>query len=138
MTDKSKVKTEIATPATPVSPRRPSPKEKSWEENTLKPTLEKSPERRAEFTTISGHPIRHLYTEADLPDWSPEKDLGLPGEPPYPRGIHSTMHRARLWTMRQFAGFGAAEDTNARLHDSVMQRSNELSTALRMPTLLSI
>src|SRR6202049_5217765 len=110
MTDKSKVQTEIATPAAPVSPRRPSAKEKSWEENTVKPTLEKNPERRAEFTTISGHPIRRLYTEADLHDWSPEKDLGMPGEPPYTRGIHSTMHRGPLWTMRQFAGLGPGGD----------------------------
>src|ERR1700731_3676994 len=136
MTDKSKVKTEIATPAAPVSPGRFSPAEKSWEENTLKPTLEKSPERRAEFTTISSHPIRRLYTEADLQDWSPEKDLGLPGEPPYTRGIHSTMHRGRLWTMRQFAGFGAAEDTNARFRYLLSQGQTGLSTAFDLPTLM--
>ncbi|HXO62810.1 MAG TPA: methylmalonyl-CoA mutase family protein [Candidatus Acidoferrales bacterium] len=139
MTDKSKVQTEIATPATPaapVAPRRPSPAEKSWEENTLKPTLEKSPERRAEFTTISSHPIRRLYTEADLQDWSPEKDLGLPGEPPYTRGIHSTMHRGRLWTMRQFAGFGTAEDTNARFRYLLAQGQTGLSTAFDLPTLM--
>src|SRR6202043_476543 len=136
MTDKSKVQTETATPAAPVSSRRPSPKEKSWEENTLKPTLEKSPERRTEFTTISGHPIRRLYTEADLPAWSPEKDLGLPGEPPYTRGIHSTMHRGRLWTMRQFAGFGAAEDTNQRFRYLLAQGQTGLSTAFDLPTLM--
>jgi methylmalonyl-CoA mutase N-terminal domain/subunit len=136
MTDKSKVQTEIATPATPVSPRRPSAQEKSWEENTLKPTLEKSPERRAEFTTISGHPIRRLYTEADLQDWNPDKDLGLPGEPPYTRGIHSTMHRGRLWTMRQFAGFGTAEDTNARFRYLLAQGQTGLSTAFDLPTLM--
>jgi methylmalonyl-CoA mutase N-terminal domain/subunit len=139
MTDKSKVQTDIATPATPatpVSPRRPSAKEKSWEENTLKPTLEKSSERRAEFTTISGHPIRRLYTEADLQDWSPEKDLGLPGEPPYTRGIHSTMHRGRLWTMRKFAGFGAAEDTNTRFRYLLAQGQTGLSTAFDLPTLM--
>src|ERR1700726_644805 len=136
MTDKSKVQTEIATPAAPVSPRRPSPKEKSWEENTLKPTLEKSPERRDDFTTISGHTIRRLYTEADLPDWSPENDLGLPGKPPYTRGIHSTMHRGRLWTMRQFAGFGTAEDTNARFRYLLSQGQTGLSTAFDLPTLM--
>src|ERR1700730_16210622 len=136
MTDKTKIQTETATPATRVSPRRPSLAEKSWEENTLKPTLEKSPERRAEFTTISGHPIRRLYTEADLPDWTPEKDLGLPGEPPYTRGIHSTMHRSRLWTMRQFACFGAAEDTNARFRYLLAQGQTGLSTAFDLPTLM--
>src|SRR6202163_3932547 len=136
MTDKSRLQTETGMPATPVSPRRPSAKEKSWEENTLKPTLEKSPERRTEFTTISGHPIRRLYTEADLQDWNPEKDLGLPGEPPYTRGIHSTMHRGRLWTMRQFAGFGAAEDTNARFRYLLAQGQTGLSTAFDLPTLM--
>src|ERR1700682_1656660 len=136
MTDKSRVQTETGMPATPVSPRRPSAKEKSWEENTLKPTLEKSPERRTEFTTVSGHPIRRLYTGADLCDWSPEKDLGLPGEPPYTRGIHPTMHRGRLWTMRQFAGFGAAEDTNARFRYLLAQGQTGLSTAFDLPTLM--
>src|SRR6202049_4983288 len=136
MTDKSKVQTEIATPATPVSSRRPSAKEKSWEENTLKPTLERSPERRDEFTTISGHTIRRLYTAADLPDWSPEKDLGLPGEPPYTRGIHSTMHRGRLWTMRQFAGFGTAADTNARFRYLLAQGQTGRSTPFDLPTLM--
>src|SRR6202171_5028368 len=136
MTDKSKVQTETGMPATPVSPRRPSAKEKSWEENTLKPTLEKSPERRTEFTTISGHPIRRLYTEADLQDWNPEKDLGLPGEPPYTRGIHSTMHRGRLWTMRQFAGFGTAEDTNQRFRYLLEQGQTGLSAACDLPTLM--
>src|ERR1700726_3442070 len=136
MTDKSKVQTETATPAAPVSSRRPSPKEKSWEENTLKPTLEKSPERRTEFTTISGHPIRRLYTEADLPEWNAERDLGYPGEPPYTRGIHSTMHRGRLWTMRQFAGFGAAEDTNRRFRYLLSQGQTGLSVAFDLPTLM--
>src|ERR1700682_2897754 len=136
MTDKSRVQTETGMPAAPVSPRRPSAKEKSWEENTLKPTLEKSPERRSAFTTISGHPIRRLYTKADLQDWSPEKDLGLPGEPPYTRGIHSTMHRGRLWTMRQFAGFGTAEDTNARFRYLLAQGQTGLSTAFDLPTLM--
>src|SRR3979490_3521601 len=136
MTDKSKVQTEIATPAAPVSPRRPSAKEKSWEEDTLKPTLEKSPERRSAFTTISSHPIRRLYTETDLQDWSPGKDLGLPGAPPYTRGIHSTMHRGRLWTMRQFAGFGTAEDTNARFRYLLAQGQTGLSTAFDLPTLM--
>ena len=110
-------------PASPVVPaaedskgkRKPSAAEREWEENTLGPSLEKSPERSAEFTTVSGYPIRRLYTPADLAGWDPERDLGLPGEPPYTRGIHPTMYRGRLWTMRQFAGFGTAEDTNAAL-----------------------
>src|SRR5260221_1683492 len=72
----------------------------------IAPAIDKSPERQSEFTTISGHPIRRLYTEADLPENYAAKQLGIPGEPPYTRGIHATMHRGRLWTMRQFAGFG--------------------------------
>jgi methylmalonyl-CoA mutase, N-terminal domain len=116
--------------------RKPSAKERAWEENTLRPTLEKSPERRAEFTTISSHPIRRLYTEADLTNWDVERDLGLPGEPPYTRGIHSTMHRGRLWTMRQFAGFGTAEDTNQRFRYLLTQGQTGLSTAFDLPTLM--
>ena len=68
----------------------------AWEENTLRPTLEKSPERQKEFTTVSSYPIRRLYTEEDLAGWDPARDLGNPGEPPYTRGIHATMHRGRL------------------------------------------
>ncbi|HEY5068878.1 MAG TPA: methylmalonyl-CoA mutase family protein, partial [Candidatus Acidoferrum sp.] len=136
MSEKSKLQTPPAPEDQTTSPRRPSAAEKAWEENTLKPTLEKSPERRKEFTTISAHPIRRLYTEADLPNWTPEKDLGLPGEPPYTRGIHSTMHRGRLWTMRQFAGFGTAEDTNARFCYLLAQGQTGLSTAFDLPTLM--
>src|ERR1700724_1622311 len=115
MGDHSKEATQTATHAEPAAPpRNPSAKEKSWEENTLRATLQKNPERQAEFTTVSAYPIRRLYTPADLERWDADRDLGYPGEPPYTRGIHSSMYRARLWTMRQFAGFGAAEDTNQR------------------------
>ncbi|MDP9337852.1 MAG: methylmalonyl-CoA mutase family protein [Acidobacteriota bacterium] len=136
MSEKSKVQSPVASRDQTASPRQPSLQEQSWVEKTLRPTLEKSPERRVEFTTISGHPIRRLYTEADLPDWSSEKDLGQPGEPPYTRGIHSTMHRGKLWTMRQFAGFGTAEDTNARFRYLLAQGQTGLSTAFDLPTLM--
>jgi methylmalonyl-CoA mutase N-terminal domain/subunit len=116
--------------------REPSAKERAWEENTLRPTLEKSPERLPEFTTISGYPIRRLYTPADLPGFDADRDLGLPGEPPYTRGIHSTMHRGRLWTMRQFAGFGTAEDTNQRFRYLLGRGQTGLSTAFDLPTLM--
>ena len=116
--------------------RAPSPEERAWEEKTLAPTLAKSPERYAEFTTISGHPIRRLHTEADLPAWDPATQLGLPGEPPYTRGIHATMHRGRLWTMRQFAGFGTADDTNQRFRYLLAQGQTGLSTAFDLPTLM--
>jgi methylmalonyl-CoA mutase N-terminal domain/subunit len=110
--------------------------EKVWEQNTLGPTLEKSPERLNHFTTISAHEINRLYTEADLPNWNLEEKLGFPGEPPYTRGIHSTMHRGRLWTMRQFAGFGTAEDTNQRFRYLLSQGQTGLSTAFDLPTLM--
>jgi methylmalonyl-CoA mutase N-terminal domain/subunit len=116
--------------------RAPSAAERRWETSTLGPTLKKSPERAAEFTTVSSYPIRRLYTEADLPNWNPETDLGLPGEPPYTRGIHPTMYRGKLWTMRQFAGFGTAEDTNARFRYLLGQGQTGLSVAFDLPTLM--
>ncbi len=116
--------------------RKPSAAELDWEQNTLRPTLEKSPERAHEFTTVSSYPIRHIYTQADLAGWDPERDLGYPGQPPYTRGIHSTMYRGKLWTMRQFAGFGAAEDTNQRFRYLLSQGQTGLSVAFDLPTLM--
>ena len=120
---------------TDMPPKKPSPLQ-AWEQNTLKPALEKSPERQREFTTVSSYPIRGLYTEADLQQWDPARDLSFPGEPPYTRGIHATMHRGRLWTMRQFAGFGTAEDTNQRFRYLLSQGQTGLSTAFDLPTLM--
>jgi methylmalonyl-CoA mutase N-terminal domain/subunit len=137
MSDKVKgTTTTITTGDAPAPSREPSAQERAWEENTLRPTLEKSPERQTEFTTISGYPIRRLYTPADLSGWDPHRDLGFPGEPPYTRGIHSTMHRGRFWTMRQFAGFGTAEDTNQRFRYLLAQGQTGLSTAFDLPTLM--
>jgi methylmalonyl-CoA mutase N-terminal domain/subunit len=118
------------------SPRKPSPAEHAWEENTLKPALAKSPDRVADFTTVSSYPIQRLYTQTDLADWNPERDLGSPGEPPYTRGIHPTMYRERLWTMRQFAGFGSADDTNRRFRYLLSQGQTGLSVAFDLPTLM--
>ena len=137
MSDPTKAGSQTVVPAEPSSSHRnPSDKEKAWEKKVLEPTLAKSPERQAEFTTISDYPIRRLYTPADLPDWRPERDLGFPGEPPYTRGIHSTMYRGRFWTMRQFAGFGTAEDTNKRFRYLLAQGQTGLSTAFDLPTLM--
>jgi methylmalonyl-CoA mutase N-terminal domain/subunit len=137
MPDQGKGTTQTVTPGDAAAPdRKLSAKEQAWEKDTLQPTLEKNPERQAEFTTISAHPIRRLYTPADLPDWDPDRQLGFPGEPPYTRGIHSTMHRGRLWTMRQFAGFGTAEDTNQRFRYLLAQGQTGLSTAFDLPTLM--
>ena len=137
MSESSKSSTSaVASSETTSAHRKPSPREIAWEENTLGPTLAKSPERQSEFTTISAHPIRRLYTSADLSGWDPQRDLGYPGEPPYTRGIHATMHRGRLWTMRQFAGFGTAEDTNQRFRYLLAQGQTGLSTAFDLPTLM--
>jgi len=135
MTEPKKISAPTLTEKPPVK-RTPSPQEESWEQDTLAPVLEKNPERQAHFTTISGHPIRRLYSEADLSDWKAATQLGFPGEPPYTRGIHSTMHRGRFWTMRQFAGFGAAEDTNQRFRYLLAQGQTGLSTAFDLPTLM--
>ena len=120
----------------PGNPAATSSRLNAWTKNTLEPTLAKSPERQKEFTTVSSYPIRRLYTEADLAGWDPARDLGFPGEPPYTRGIHATMHRGRLWTMRQFAGFGTAEDTNQRFRYLLSQGQTGLSTAFDLPTLM--
>jgi len=116
--------------------RRPSAAEKAWEKTTLKKALEQNPERQREFTTISGYPVRRLYTPADLADFDPDRDLGLPGQPPYTRGLHATMYRGRLWTMRQFSGFGSPEDTNQRFHYLLSQGQTGLSIAFDLPTLM--
>jgi methylmalonyl-CoA mutase, N-terminal domain len=137
MSEPSKGSTSTVAPSeTKPVRRKPSPREIVWEEKTLNPTLAKSPEREASFSTISAYPIRRLYTQADLPDWDAQRDLGYPGEPPYTRGIHATMHRGRLWTMRQFAGFGTAEDTNQRFRYLLSQGQTGLSTAFDLPTLM--
>src|SRR6202167_5573851 len=116
--------------------RKVSAGERAWEEKTLAPTLAKSPERAHEFTTVSSYPIRRVYTSADLPDWNPKKDLGYPADLPYTRVIHSTMYRGRLWTMRQFAAFGTAQDTNARFRYLLGQGQTGLSVAFDLPTLM--
>jgi methylmalonyl-CoA mutase N-terminal domain/subunit len=108
----------------------------AWEETVLKPSLAKKPERDVAFTTVSDLPIERLYTAEDLEGWDAERDLGLPGEPPYTRGLHPTMYRGRLWTMRQFAGFGSAEDTNRRFHYLLEHGQTGLSTAFDLPTLM--
>jgi methylmalonyl-CoA mutase N-terminal domain/subunit len=117
-------------------PRKLSPREQEWESRVLKPTLEKSPERQPEFTTVSSHPIRRLYTPADVADIDFDCEIGYPGQPPYTRGIHSTMYRGRLWTMRQFAGFGTPEDTNQRFRYLLEQGQTGLSVAFDLPTLM--
>jgi methylmalonyl-CoA mutase N-terminal domain/subunit len=93
----------------------------------------KTPERDALFTTISGEPVEPLYTAEDLPD---ESEIGFPGEYPYTRGVYPSMYRGRLWTMRQFAGFGTAEETNERFRYLLDHGQTGLSTAFDMPSLM--
>ena len=120
---------------TPAS-RTPSEDERRWEDETLIPSLKKSPERKESFTTLSGVPINRLYTSADLAGLDYERELGDPGRYPYTRGIHETMYRGRLWTLRQFSGFGTPEDTNRRLHYLLKQGQTGLSIAFDLPTLM--
>jgi methylmalonyl-CoA mutase N-terminal domain/subunit len=107
-----------------------------WEREVLAPALEKSPERPIPFTTISGRPIDRLYTADDIDDLDPVRDLGTPGEFPYTRGIHPTGYRGKLWTMRQFAGFGAPEETNQRFKELLKAGGGGLSVAFDLPTLM--
>jgi methylmalonyl-CoA mutase N-terminal domain/subunit len=94
------------------------------------------PERRASFTTISGRPVQRVYTPLDVPDLDHQADLGFPGEYPYTRGVHATGYRGKLWTMRMFAGFGTAEETNARYKYLLGQGNMGLSVAFDLPTLM--
>ena len=105
-----------------------------WEQETLEPTLKRHSEQDKAFMTVSSEPIKRLYTALDLAD-TQHKDIGLPGEYPYTRGIHPTGYRGKLWTMRMFAGFGTAEETNARFKYLLQQGQTGLSTAFDMPTL---
>ncbi|RME89019.1 MAG: methylmalonyl-CoA mutase [Anaerolineae bacterium] len=107
-----------------------------WEETTLQKTLASFPERREEFISTSSEPINRLYTPLDVADMDYARDLGLPGEYPFTRGIHPTMHRGKLWTMRMFAGFGTAEETNARFKYLLEQGQTGLSIAFDLPTLM--
>src|SRR5579875_2833571 len=94
-----------------------------------------TPERDAPFTTLSGEPIKALYTERDLPQ-DPEEAIGFPGQYPFTRGVYPSMYRGRLWTMRQFAGFGTAEETNERFRYLLDHGQTGLSTAFDMPSLM--
>lgn len=111
---------------------------REWEERTLLPTLKRMPERAEEFTTVSLTPIKRLYTPNDIADFDYERDLGFPGEYPYTRGVHATGYRGKLWTMRQFAGFGSAEDTNERFKYLLSQGQDGLSVAFDLPTLMGL
>lgn len=107
-----------------------------WEKSTLAETLKRTPERQEKFITASSDEVNRLYTPLDLQDFDYLDELGLPGEYPYTRAVHATGHRGRLWTMRQFAGFGSAEESNARYKYLLEQGSGGLSIAFDLPTLM--
>jgi len=107
---------------------------RAWEEGVLKKALARAPERQKEFLTHSGIPIDRLSTLLDLADWDYRAKCGFPGEFPFTRGIQPTMYRGRLWTMRQYAGFGSAEETNRRFRYLLEQGQTGLSVAFDLPT----
>ncbi len=106
-----------------------------WKKEILEPALAKHPERREEFITTSSQKVDRLYTPLDTAHIDFPRDISYPGEFPYTRGIHSTMYRGRLWTMRMFAGFGSARETNERFKYLLKQGQTGLSTAFDLPTL---
>ncbi|MFZ5858480.1 MAG: acyl-CoA mutase large subunit family protein [Chloroflexota bacterium] len=107
-----------------------------WEETDLQKTLASMPERRADFITTSSESINRLYTPLDVANLDYASDLGLPGGYPFTRGVHPTLHRGKLWTMRMFAGFGTAEETNARFKYLLEQGQTGLSIAFDLATLM--
>jgi methylmalonyl-CoA mutase, N-terminal domain len=107
-----------------------------WLDEVYAAALKKHPERKGRFSTLSDEVVRPLYTAEDLEGFDEGRDLGFPGEFPYTRGVQPSMYRGRLWTMRQFAGFGSAEDTNERFHYLLKHGVDGLSVAFDMPTLM--
>jgi methylmalonyl-CoA mutase, N-terminal domain len=107
-----------------------------WEETTLQKTLARFPERKEKFVTTSSEPIKRLYTPVDVPELDYRRDLGHPGEYPYTRGVHASLYRGKLWTMRMFAGFGTAEETNTRYKYLLEQGNMGLSVAFDLATLM--
>jgi methylmalonyl-CoA mutase N-terminal domain/subunit len=106
-----------------------------WEQQELAAFLRKAPERQKEFRSLTGFLLKRVYTALDLAE-TPSEDIGLPGQYPYTRGAYPTMYRGRLWTIRQIAGFGTAEDTNQRFKYLIAQGQTGLSTDFDMPTLM--
>ncbi|MGI6128698.1 MAG: acyl-CoA mutase large subunit family protein [bacterium] len=106
----------------------------AWEAGVVAKATARFPERKEEFVTLSGQPVERLYTPLDLADSDYQQDIGFPGEYPFTRGIQPTMHRGRLWTMRQYAGFGTAEESNKRYQYLLDQGQTGLSVAFDLPT----
>jgi methylmalonyl-CoA mutase N-terminal domain/subunit len=109
---------------------------KRWLEGTYRTAVDRHPERDYPFRTLSDIEVDPVYTAADLANFDPDSQLGLPGEYPYTRGVHPSMYRGKLWTMRMFAGFGTAEQTNRRFRALLEAGQTGLSTAFDLPTLM--
>lgn len=112
----------------------PGNSKKDWQETTLAPTLKRFPERQEEFETSSGINVSTVYTPEDVSGFDYQSALGYPGEYPFTRGIQPSMYRGRLWTMRQYAGFGTAEESNKRYRYLLEQGQTGLSIAFQLPT----
>src|SRR5882724_9639901 len=110
----------------------------AWDERAVAKTLKKSPERRERFETSSGIEVKRLYTAADTAKHDYLEDAGFPGEYPFTRGVQPTMYRGRFWTMRQYAGFGTAEESNRRYHYLLSQGTTGLSVAFDLPTQMGL
>jgi methylmalonyl-CoA mutase, N-terminal domain len=108
---------------------------KDWQRSILEPVLSDTPERKDLFENLSGIPLNRIYTPSDVTDVEYSRDLGMPGEYPYTRGVYPTMYRGRPWTMRMFSGFGTADQTNKRLKYLLKEGETGLSIAFDMPTL---
>ncbi len=106
-----------------------------WEKTTLPKWVSRRPERKSEFKNLSEIPIKRVYTPEDIKDMDYTRDLGFPGEYPFTRGLHATMYRGRLWTMRQFSGYGTAEQTNQRFKYLLKEGETGLSIAFDYPTI---
>ena len=115
---------------------KPAGDKARWTCEVLEPTLKKAPERKGPFTTISGRPVERLYTAEDTAALDYGRDIANPGQFPYVRGIHPSGYRGKLWTMRQFAGFGTPEETNARYKELIAAGGTGLSVAFDLPTLM--
>ncbi|MDP9382820.1 MAG: methylmalonyl-CoA mutase family protein [Chloroflexota bacterium] len=124
-----------ATEEIPEHLRALAEEQERWEQTAVSKALARHPERRARFMTTSSETVERLYTPLDVPDLDYGRDLGFPGQYPYTRGVHPTMYRGKLWTMRMFAGFGSAEETNRRFHYLLAHGQTGLSVAFDLPTL---
>ncbi|MHA2118598.1 MAG: methylmalonyl-CoA mutase family protein, partial [Candidatus Thorarchaeota archaeon] len=107
---------------------------KRWKETVVEKAVSRFPERKKEFTTVSGIPVKRIYTPLDTESIDYQKELGFPGEYPYTRGVQPTSYRGRFWTMRQYSGFATAKETNERFRFLLDQGQTGLSIAFDLPT----